>query len=119
MERTVLNRDVGYWCTPAGANGDATVKGDQIWFLGGKNEQNPEDNCVLIIGNVTEVINRDENPDIFDAYANVWGGDWSSRKIVIFRVMPILDKDKLTYKEVCDLFGYKGLKNGSVRVKIV
>jgi hypothetical protein len=37
MEMTVdFTRGIGYWCTPAGTNGDNSQVGDQVWFVGGK-----------------------------------------------------------------------------------
>lgn len=118
MDRTVFSRDIGYWCTPSGTNGDSVMIGDQIWFVGGKNEQDETENSVMIIGNITNIVDRESQPEIFHAMSSVWNGDWSDRKIVVFRILPVLEKDKLTYDEVCQLFGYKRLKNGSVRVKI-
>jgi hypothetical protein len=83
-----------------------------------KNEQDENANCVIGIGNVTRVVDSKIDPDLHEAMRSAWTGDWSDRKIVVFRVIPLLAKDSLTYSELCDLFGYKRLKNGSVRVKL-
>jgi len=116
--KTVANRDVGYWTAPAGSNGDSVLVGDQIWFVGGKNEQPDTENCIRTIGNITRIIDPTEQPDIHAALSGSWSGDWSDRKILVFRLLPLMSKDKLTYDEVCTLFNYKRLKNGSVRVKL-
>jgi hypothetical protein len=118
MAKTVADRDVGYWTAPAGSNGDKVQLGDQIWFIGGKNQQGQEDNCVQYIGNVTNIIDPETDPEIHSAMASVWEGDWSNRKIIIFRNLPVLSKDLMSYSEVCELFDYTRLKNGATRVNL-
>ena len=120
LVRTVdFTKSVGYWSAPAfgAGGGDKTAVGDQVWFYGGTREQLPTENCIQGIGNITEII--EPGTPLHAAMSNVWSGDWSDRRIVVFKLLSVLPKDKLTYDELCLLFSKgKRMKNGSYRVAI-
>jgi hypothetical protein len=110
------NRGIGYWTCPQGGMGDKTMIGDQIWFVNGKNEQAFTENAVRYIGNITQIVDPIKDGDLHQSLSMSWEGDWSNRKIAIFRLLPILKKDLLTYDQVCELFNYTRLPMGSTRV---
>ena len=110
--------DTGYWSAPA-TGGNKCQLGDLIWFYSGKNDQDPEDNCILGIGSVTKIVDPILDEDTHTAMRQVWEGDWSNRKILIFKMLPLLKKDKLSYNQLLENFSNgKQMCNGSYRMKV-
>jgi hypothetical protein len=111
--------DVGYWSSPGGSQGDKCQVGDQIWFYAGKNDQDPEENCIQGIGTITKIVDPVLDEDVHTAMRQAWEGDWSKRKILVFKLLPLLEKDKLTYNQLLKIFSSGDrMANGSYRMKV-
>jgi hypothetical protein len=119
LSRTInFEKSTGYWTVP-GTSGNLTMIGDQAWFYAGKNDQSPNDNCIIGIGNIIDLIQP--NTSLHQAMTVPWVGDYSDRAIIILELLPLLPKDKMTYDELVALFrknpNAKVMANGSLRVK--
>ena len=119
FSRTIdFGKSTGYWTVPA-TGGNATMVGDQAWFYGGKNDQDPTENCILAIANIVGLIQP--GTALHRAMCTPWMKDYSDRTIIILELLPLLAKDKLTYDELVVLFRKsptaKVMANGDYRVK--
>lgn len=115
MRRSIFDR-VGWWSTTDSASDNKIMIGDQIWFVAGRNEYDDDHNSLIKVGTVTYYVDRKRETVLHQFLSKVWDGDWSGRDIILFDVLELDLTDHLTYNEVCNMFGYKTLSYGQIRV---
>lgn len=102
--------DDGFWCAPV--NGAAI--GDEIWFYRSKSDVLSKSNAMIKRGAVIRIHPVGTVEQI--SMSSTWDGDWKSRDVIVIKQLPVLEKDKLSYDDICDLFGYDRMRNGAIRV---